>query len=44
LSRAPSSREQELAIQRLEAAKDKRTALEDLAWALLNSHEFMLRR
>ncbi len=44
LSRPPSPREAELAVQNLDKASDKRTALEDLAWALLNSHEFMLRR
>ncbi len=44
LSRAPTDREKKLAVQNMNQAKDKREALEDLAWALLNSHEFMLRR
>ena len=44
LSRAPSPREGAVAVQSLENAADKRIALEDLAWAIMNSHEFMLRR
>ncbi len=44
LSRAPSAKERQIAVQSLEKAANKRLALEDLAWALLNSHEFMLRR
>ena len=44
LSRDPSAQEKERAVEHLHQAKDKREALEDLAWALLNSHEFMLRR
>jgi hypothetical protein len=44
LNRAPSPREQVMSVQSLKKADDHRIALEDLAWALLNSHEFMLRR
>ncbi len=44
LSRDPSNNELEQAVKSLQTAADKRLALEDLAWAVLNSHEFMLRR
>jgi hypothetical protein len=44
LSRAPTDAERTRFAQHLEAAKDKRRALEDLAWALLNSKEFVFRR
>ena len=43
LSRSPSREEQESAVAFLQRAKDRRAALEDLAWGLLNSPEFLLR-
>jgi hypothetical protein len=44
LSRGPREEEREAAAAHLEFAADRRRALEDLAWALVNSHEFLLRR
>lgn len=44
LSRAPSAVESARAIEHLSSAKEKRPALEDLAWSLLNSKEFLFRR
>ncbi len=44
LSRPPSGTERFLLASRLEGARDKRAALEDLEWALLNSKEFIFRR
>ncbi|MHC4875505.1 MAG: DUF1549 and DUF1553 domain-containing protein [Planctomycetota bacterium] len=44
LSRAPTDQEQATAMQLLTEATNRRSAVEDLAWALVNSAEFLLRR
>lgn len=44
VSRFPSAVERSAAEAHLLSTKDRRAALEDLAWALLNSKEFQLRR
>jgi hypothetical protein len=44
LSRGPTSDEREACARILDQAPDRRLALEDLAWGLLNSNEFLLRR
>lgn len=44
LCRRPSERECQRAIESIESASDRRQALEDLVWALLNSKEFILLR
>ncbi len=44
LSRSPTATELNSATSALSTAKDKRAALEDLAWALLNAKEFVLRK
>jgi hypothetical protein len=43
LSRGPTAAERSLTTKHLSAAKDRRRAWEDLAWAVLNSKEFLLR-
>jgi len=44
LSRAPTPGESSAALKLLAGPEDKRAALEDLAWALLNAKEFVLRK
>jgi hypothetical protein len=44
LSRPPSASEQSAIVARLDTASDRRAALEDVLWALVNAKEFMLRR
>lgn len=44
LSRPPSPEELNTTVEFLEASKDTRGTLEDVAWALFNSNEFLLRR
>ena len=44
LSRAPTPEERQRTHDYLQRATHRRQALEDIAWALLNSHEVILRR
>jgi hypothetical protein len=44
LSRPPTARESATAVKLLDDATNKRVALEDIAWALLNAKEFVLRK
>jgi len=44
LSRAPGPEELSAAVEHLQSAANPRPALEDVAWALLTSDEFLLRR
>ncbi|MEX2215503.1 MAG: DUF1549 domain-containing protein [Phycisphaeraceae bacterium] len=44
LSRAPSLRESTAAMKLIADTRDRRAALEDLTWGLLNAKEFLLRR
>jgi hypothetical protein len=44
VSRAPTAEETESMTRHLEQAPDRRAGLEDVAWALINSKEFLLRR
>ncbi len=44
LTRAPSANESTAMLQYLSAAGNRRGALEDMAWGLLNAKEFILRR
>src|ERR1019366_5143332 len=44
LCRLPDDRERSLLLARIESAADRRAALEDVLWGLLNSKEFLLRK
>jgi Protein of unknown function (DUF1553)/Protein of unknown function (DUF1549) len=43
LSREPTPAEREAAVKHLSAAKNRREAVEDLGWVLINSKEFLFR-
>jgi hypothetical protein len=44
LTREPTSEELGATTEHMEKAKDRRQALEDVAWGLLNAKEFVLRK
>ena len=44
LGRQPSERELDLCLQHMESVGDRRAAVEDLQWSLLNSAEFTTRK
>jgi hypothetical protein len=44
LCRPPSARERQAALEMIGRAKNRRAALEDLVWGLVNAKEFLLRR
>jgi len=44
LSRPPSAVERTTLVARIDRAPDRRSALEDVLWALLNAKEFWLRK
>jgi Protein of unknown function (DUF1549)/Protein of unknown function (DUF1553)/Bacterial Ig-like domain (group 2) len=44
ITRPPSQDELSATVEFLEKTKDRRQALEDIAWGLFNSNEFLLRR
>ena len=44
LTRSPSPAELHRSVKHLDSSADRRAALEDLTWSLLNANEFLLRR
>lgn len=44
LTRAPAEAELDSMLTHLQSSTDRRQALEDIVWALLNSNEFLIRR
>ena len=44
ITRSPNQVELSATVQFLEKSKDRRQAIEDIAWGLFNSNEFLLRR
>jgi hypothetical protein len=44
LSRAPTPGERDACVRVLDQAADRRLALEDIAWGMINSNEFLLRQ
>lgn len=44
LTRGPTDEERQAAVAHVSGADDRRAALQDVTWALLNSAEFLLRR
>ena len=44
ITRSPNQDELSATVQFLEKSKDRRQAIEDIAWGLFNSNEFLLRR
>jgi hypothetical protein len=44
LVRSPSPAEQTAMLEYLQKAPSRRQALEDITWAVLNSHEFLLKQ
>ena len=44
LSRPPTAGESATAVKLLDNTTEKRAVLEDIAWALLNAKEFVLRK
>jgi len=44
LTRGPTDEERQTAVTHVSSAEDRRAALQDVTWALINSAEFLLRR
>jgi hypothetical protein len=44
LARAPTEDERVALVRHMEQADDRRAAVEDIAWSVVNSKEFLLRR
>ena len=44
LARSPTAAEQTAMLEYLQQASSRRQAFEDIVWAVLNSHEFLLKQ